>query len=181
VNTAAPPLGRTNLSKTPGPKSTPPAQPGGVHRILGIFDQRRLFRTSAFRLALIYATLFSALSAATLGFIYWSTRDQIESQVDARLRLETDYLINLYESRAMAEVLEHIQQRNQNDSYGRFYELSNRETIASNADQSEQDLPIRLKSIRSLRAIWAMWLSWLQAVHVPSNRFVFRKHSYPMA
>jgi len=94
--------------------------------------------------------LFSALSAATLGFIYWSTRDQIESQVDARLRLETDYLINLYESRAMAEVLEHIQQRNQNDSYGRFYELSNRETIASNADQSEQDLPIRLKSIRSL-------------------------------
>ena len=58
----------------------------------------RLFRTTAFRLALIYATLFGLLSAATLGFIYWSTRDQIESQVDTRLRLETDYLINLYKS-----------------------------------------------------------------------------------
>ena len=88
----------------------------------------RLFRTSAFRLALIYATLFSTLSAATLGFIYWSTRDQIESQVDARLRLETDYLINLYKSGALPELLEAIQRRNQDDTYGRFYYLSNGES-----------------------------------------------------
>jgi len=108
---------------------------------------RRLFRTSAFRLSLIYATLFSALSAATLGFIYWSTRDQIESQVDARLRLETDYLINLFKSGAMPELLEAIQRRNQIDTYGRFYYLDNSESAV--AEQTGEALPIRLKSIRS--------------------------------
>ncbi len=113
------------------------------------FDRGRLFRTSAFRLALIYATLFSTLSAATLGFIYWSTRDQIESQVDARLRLETDYLINLYKSGALPELLEAIQRRNQIDTYGRFYYLANNESSSAAAEQAEGDLPIRLKSIRS--------------------------------
>lgn len=149
MNTVARSLGQSETGKASTGSPVAATRRSGTHRILGVFDQRRLFRTSAFRLALIYATLFSALSAATLGFIYWSTRDQIESQVDARLRLETDYLINLYKSGAMADVLEVIQRRNQEDSYGRFYDLSNREAVTSNADQTEQDLPIRLKSIRS--------------------------------
>ncbi|MFK7852831.1 MAG: ATP-binding protein [Granulosicoccus sp.] len=130
-----------------------PANPASSKKnrsgILKLFDQRRLFRTSAFRLALIYATLFSALSAATLGFIYWSTRDQIESQVDARLRLETDYLINLYKSGALPELLEAIQRRNQIDTYGRFYYLANNEVAETTSTQSEDGLPIRLKSVRS--------------------------------
>ncbi len=112
-------------------------------------DRGRLFRTSAFRLALIYATLFSALSAATLGFIYWSTRSQIESQVDARLRLETDYLINLYKSGALPELIEAIQRRNQIDSYYRFYYLENNETASSSEDTTDENMPIRLKSMRS--------------------------------
>ena len=116
--------------------------------LLKWFDQRRLFRTSAFRLALIYATLFSLLSSATLGFIYWSTRDQIESQVDARLRLETDYLINLYNTGALPELLEAIQRRNQIDTYGRFYYLATDE-IDNESTESEETLPIRLKSVRS--------------------------------
>ena len=112
-------------------------------------DRGRLFRTSAFRLALIYATLFSALSAATLGFIYWSTRSQIESQVDARLRLETDYLINLYKSGALPELLEAIQRRNQIDTYGRFYYLANNESANSTEEESDEDMPIRISSSRS--------------------------------
>jgi len=109
----------------------------------------RLFRTSAFRIAVIYATLFSALSAATLGFIYWSTRDQIESQVDARLRLETDYLINLYKSGALPELLEAIQRRNQIDTYGRFYYLANNETASSSEDSTDELNPIRMQTVRS--------------------------------
>lgn len=116
--------------------------------LIGLY-KRRLFRTSAFRLSLIYATLFSTLSAATLGFIYWSTRDQIESQVDARLRLETDYLINLYKSGALPELLEAIQRRNQIDTYGRFYYLANTENSASSNEKTDDGLPIRLKSVRS--------------------------------
>lgn len=118
-------------------------------KLLKWFDQRRLFRTSAFRLSLIYATLFSTLTAATLGFIYWSTRDQIESQVDARLRLETEYLINLYTSGAMPELLETIQRRNQIDTYGRFYNLGSEDVDLDIPEQSEEALPIRLKSVRS--------------------------------
>ena len=112
-------------------------------------DQRRLFRTSAFRLALIYAMVFSTLSAATLGFIYWSTRAQIESQVDARLRLETDYLINLYQSGAMPELLEAIQRRNQIDTYGRFYYLANNEMAEKSQEKSTDALPLKLKSVRT--------------------------------
>lgn len=140
------------------PRAAPPAVPasgsgagvarGRRPRIARWFDRRRLFRTSAFRLSLIYATLFSTLSAATLGFIYWSTRDQIESQVDARLRLETDYLINLYRSGALPELLEAIQRRNQIDTYGRFYYLANDESAVADA-AADEALPIRLKSIRS--------------------------------
>jgi len=111
------------------------------------FGWRRLFRTSAFRVALIYAALFSTLTAATLGFIYWSTRYQIDSQVDTRLRLETDYLINLYKSGAVPVLLEAIQRRN--DTYGRFYHLQNNETTTAENDQSDEDLPIRLKAVRS--------------------------------
>jgi len=116
---------------------------------MATFSQSRLFRTSAFRLALIYATLFSALSAATLGFIYWSTRSQIESQVDARLRLETDYLINLYKSGALPELLEAIQRRNQIDTYGRFYYLANNESASTSEVDNDEDMPIRLRSMRS--------------------------------
>jgi len=118
-------------------------------RLRKILNARRLFRTSAFRLALIYATLFSTLSAATLGFIYWSTRDQIESQVDTRLRLETDFLINLYKSGALPELLEAIQRRNQIDTYGRFYYLAHSETSGTASDQNDEDMPIRMKSTRS--------------------------------
>ena len=110
---------------------------------------KRLFRTTAFRLAVVYALLFSALSGATLGFIYWSTRGQIESQVDTRLRLETDFLINLYKSGALPELLEAIQRRNQIDTYGRFYYLAHSDTASAASDQIDEDMPIRLKSTRS--------------------------------
>ncbi len=80
-----------------------------------------LFRTTALRLTLVHATLFSFLTAATLAYIYWSMRDQIESQVDARLRLESDVLINLYKSGAQPELMNAVQKRNQIDQYGRFY------------------------------------------------------------
>ncbi len=122
-----------------------------ANRLRRWFNTKRIFRTSAFRLALIYALLFSALSAATLSFIYWSTRDQIESQVDTRLRLETDFLINLYKSGALPELLEAIQRRNQIDTYGRFYYLAHSDAAATASDQEQDDenLPIRLKSVRS--------------------------------
>ena len=105
-----------------------------------------LFRTTALRLTLVHATLFSLLTAATLGYIYWSTRDQIESQVDARLRLESDVLINLYKSGALPELKNALEQRNQVDRYGRFYYLSSAEQgpLAGPAGW-----PLRITTIRT--------------------------------
>ncbi len=107
----------------------------------------RLFSTTAFRLTIIYAALFSLFSAVTLGFIYWSLRDEIESQVDARLRLETDFLVNLYKSGALTELLDAIQQRNQVDTYGRFYYLESEGSEIT--DGGEQEWPLRIKSVRT--------------------------------
>lgn len=145
---SAPPTVATTRQSNAGRTSSEKVTAKPKAYLIGL-DKRRIFRTSAFRLSLIYATLFSTLSAATLGFIYWSTRDQIESQVDARLRLETDYLINLYKSGALPELLEAIQRRNQIDTYGRFYYLANSDTSANSAEKTEDGLPIRLKSVRS--------------------------------
>jgi signal transduction histidine kinase len=117
--------------------------------LLSWLDQRRLFRTSAFQMTLIYAILFTLLTSATLGFIYWSTRGQIESQVDARLRLETEYLLNLYSTGAMPDFLEAIQRSNQIDTYGRFVDLDTSQTETNALEQSDEELPIRLKSLRS--------------------------------
>ena len=117
-------------------------------RLVGRLDGRRLFRTSAFRIALIYATLFSALSAATLGFIYWSTREQIMSQIDVRLRLETKYLASIYESGAIDTLLEVIQRRNQDETSDRFYDLTSTGLQGTLAEQAD-DKPLRLKSVSS--------------------------------
>ncbi len=107
----------------------------------------RLFSTTAFRLTIIYAALFSLFSAVTLGFIYWSLRDEIESQIDARLRLETDFLVNLYNTGALTELIDAIQQRNQADTYGRFYYLESEGSEIT--DGSEQEWPLHIKSVRT--------------------------------
>ena len=124
----------------------PPRQIAPIHKRSVMMDIR-LFSTTAFRLTIIYAALFSMFSAVTLGFIYWSLRDEIESQVDARLRLETDFLVNLYKSGALTELLDAIQQRNQVDTYGRFYYLESEGSDIT--EGSEQEWPLRIKSVRT--------------------------------
>ncbi|MFO1352690.1 MAG: ATP-binding protein [Gammaproteobacteria bacterium] len=81
----------------------------------------RLFRTTAFRLALLYACTYSVLSALGLGFIYWSTARHIDTQVDARLRLETEVLLNLYRARSLPALLDSIHQRSQEDDLRIFF------------------------------------------------------------
>ena len=78
---------------------------------------RRLLRTTAFRTALLYACVFSLLSALGLGVIYWSTKSHIEGQIDARLRLETDVLLKVYQRQALPALLETINQRSNGDSH----------------------------------------------------------------
>lgn len=85
----------------------------------------RLFRTTAFRLSLLYACLYSLVAAAGLGFIYWSTASHIETQVDARLQLETGVLLDQYRDQALPALAEAIRQRNRDDGQRKifFYRL----------------------------------------------------------
>ena len=83
----------------------------------------RLLRTTAFRLSLLYAAVFSLIASTALGFVFWSTISHIDEQIDARLRLETDVLMQLFRSRELPGLLETIQTRNRADNAGTFVYL----------------------------------------------------------
>jgi signal transduction histidine kinase len=72
-------------------------------------------------MALLYAGIFSLLSAVGLGFIYWSTADHMEAQIDARLRLETKVLLDGYRTRALPALMETIRQRSRNDGQRKIF------------------------------------------------------------
>ncbi len=58
----------------------------------------RLFRSSAFRLALVYIVLFSTSVFALLIFIYWSTAGYMLRQADETIRAEIEGLAERYET-----------------------------------------------------------------------------------
>jgi signal transduction histidine kinase len=60
--------------------------------------RNKLFRSSTFRLALIYMVLFSASVLALLGFIYWSTAGYMSRQADETIRAEIKGLAERYET-----------------------------------------------------------------------------------
>ncbi|MCP5421029.1 MAG: HAMP domain-containing protein [Gammaproteobacteria bacterium] len=81
----------------------------------------RLFRTSVFRLSLLYACAYGLLSALGLGFTYWSTASHSQAQIDARLRLETDVLLNLYQTQALPALAENVRRRNRSDGQRKIF------------------------------------------------------------
>ncbi|MGH8399757.1 MAG: sensor histidine kinase [Gammaproteobacteria bacterium] len=56
-------------------------------------------RTSAFRLSMSYAGMFCLLTVCSLALVYWGTLAEINTQIDAGLRAETDALLRLYQVR----------------------------------------------------------------------------------
>ncbi len=81
----------------------------------------RLFRTAAFRWSLLAAGLYSLLSAAGIGFIYWSTADHMEAQIDARLRLETNVLLDRYRRQAMPALVDALRQRGRDNGQRKIF------------------------------------------------------------
>ena len=82
----------------------------------------RLFRTTALRLSLLYALLFSLLSAAALGFMYWSTGHYIDAQIRTGLDSEAHGLLRAYERGGPAALRGALQRRLANIAHtGRHY------------------------------------------------------------
>lgn len=69
---------------------------------------RRILRTSVFRLSLWYALLFSLIAATALLSVYKFAENQIEDQIDRRLNLETNLLLENYNKRAIIGLTEDI-------------------------------------------------------------------------
>ena len=57
-----------------------------------------LTRSSTFRLALVYVTLFSVSVLILFGFIYWSTAAYLANQTDVTIEAEIAGLAERYES-----------------------------------------------------------------------------------
>jgi signal transduction histidine kinase len=71
----------------------------------------RLLRTNAFRLAVLYLTLFSISVLALLAFIYWSTANFVEQQTEATLDAEIAGLAEQYEQRGLSGLVQVIAER----------------------------------------------------------------------
>ena len=61
----------------------------------------RLFLTTTFRLALIYLGLFLILVLFLLGFVYWSTSDVADRQIDDTIEAEITGLAEQYRLRGL--------------------------------------------------------------------------------
>ncbi len=70
-----------------------------------------LFRTSAFRVALLYAALFGGSGFAALGFVYWTTTNYLEAQTDTVIRAEMDVLRETYQRTGLKGLQRSVDER----------------------------------------------------------------------
>ena len=70
-----------------------------------------LFRTSTFKLALVYMVLFAGSVMILLGFIYWSTVTYMSDQTDATIEAEITGLAEQYRQRGLAGLEKTISER----------------------------------------------------------------------
>ncbi len=84
-----------------------------------------LARTSAFRLTLLYMTLFGASVLVLLGFISWSTIALIERQTDETIEAEIRGLAEQYRERGLLRLIDLIHERGADHAdHGNVYLLT---------------------------------------------------------
>ena len=75
------------------------------------FNARRIFRTSAFQLALIYAAIFLASVVVLFGALYWATYASVSRQIDATIESEILGLAEQYERRGLDGLIDVVTER----------------------------------------------------------------------
>lgn len=128
---------------------------------------RRLLRTNAFRLTLLNVVLFGLVVAIALASVFFSFRNHIYELVDTRLRLETDVLINLYQTGAMPQLMNAIKERSEIDDYGRIYYLSKNSPVSDQGFQSTENAVL---GIGTQRVFKTMRMGEVNGVPVDSPR-----------
>ena len=71
----------------------------------------QLRRTTVFRLAMLYAGLFSLTLAAAFMIVYWLTSTQLQAQIDTGLISESDALVALYRDRGLRALEQTVRAR----------------------------------------------------------------------
>ncbi|HKJ09216.1 MAG TPA: ATP-binding protein [Gammaproteobacteria bacterium] len=71
----------------------------------------RLLKTTAFRLSLLFAVLYSLLMAGACGFIYWASTSYIDHDIDVELQAEATGLVHLFSSGGREDLVTALQQR----------------------------------------------------------------------
>lgn len=80
----------------------------------------KLVNTTAFRLSLVYALLFSLISTGAISFLYWNSAKEIRSQTDYQLQVETDALMRLYASGHISALSQEMNQINTDGTRNSF-------------------------------------------------------------
>src|ERR1700728_4602985 len=72
---------------------------------------RRLLRTHAFRLAVLYFLVFAASVLGVLLFVYWTSADFVERQTEATLDAEVSGLAEQYDQRGLSGLVQIVAAR----------------------------------------------------------------------
>jgi signal transduction histidine kinase len=78
-------------------------------------QQRRLVRTHAFRLAVLYFLVFAASVLSVLFFVYWTSADFVERQTEATLDAEITGLAEQYAQRGLSGLVQIVAARSAGD------------------------------------------------------------------
>ncbi|WP_207482841.1 sensor histidine kinase [Arenibaculum pallidiluteum] len=85
---------------------------------------RRLLRTTAFRVALIYAALLFATVAVALGAVYYATAGTLDAQTDETIAAEIDGLREQYRQRGVAGLAQVLRGRSARQRTSSLYLLT---------------------------------------------------------
>jgi len=94
----------------------------------------RLFRTTSFRLTLIYATVFTASVVVLFAIIYWSSAGFMARQMDVSINAELAALLDGQPDKGLEHLRREVEERIRQAPPGLYYLLQSRtgEVLASN-------------------------------------------------
>ncbi len=107
----------------------------------------RLFRTSTFRLALLYMTLFAGSVLLLLVFLYWATAGYMTRQLEETIKVEVRSLAEQYQGQRIDRLINTITQRVEANPHGSFLYLlvnAQQQPLAGNLNQWPLDNEIHM-------------------------------------
>jgi signal transduction histidine kinase len=103
-----------------------------------------ILRSTAFRVALLYAVVFGASVLVLLAFLYWSTAGYMARQADATIAAEIEGLAEQYRREGLERLTRVIAERIRRDPQGRSVYLfadANLNALAGNLDRWPDAIP----------------------------------------